>query len=1302
MLSWDRLRRMANVVACVILLTVPHMARASFSLGFQGLVQTLNTGGSITLSSPAGIVVDPSGNVFLADTGNNRIVEVNAQGTPSILTVSGLGVPLASPSGIAIDGSGNLYVADTGNSRVVKIDVTGAGSMVSTGSVTLSSPRGVALDPSGDLFIADTGNNRIVEVTSGGSAAALTITVSTGASTLSSPKGLAVNTAGKLYIADSGNNRIVTVAAGSTTGVVANILGGVTLSNPSAVVVDRIGNVVIADTSNDRIAEIDTASNGTVLSTDSQTLNGPLGVALDPFGTAYIADTGGNRGLVVDPPVNGDLGPGDVTYSLNKSAAGFGHVQLGSANAVTLTLPFTTGGVGLGAVKVLTAGAQNLDFTAGADTNCNSSTGASTFCSVEVDFLPTAPGLRRGAVVLYDTSLNPILTIPLYGWADAPVAALAPNVGSVISTGSVVTSNPYQLAIDGMGNLYIGNYTGKNVTEIPAGGGSASVVALGTPGSVAVQNITGAAIDGAGNLFIGDHQNSRILVVTPSGVVSILSITGLSPSLGFPTALAFDGAGNLYIADFTNARVIEVSTVVVAGSTSSGRGTVLSTGAYSFTGSTLTGLTVDAQGSLYLAARTQNNSSIIKLTTSGVASALAIPNNITPAISNPQGVAVDPMGNLYIVDTANSRIVKITSAGVASAFSISGLTSPATLSSLIFGVTVDPSGNLYVLDWTNNRIVFVNVSGATLTFPTTAVGSSSTSKTATVTNLGNQPLVFSTNPAYTADFSNSSVDPNPCTSSTLLLSGTVCDVAVVFSPQSVGSLSAGITVTDNGLNGTSSTQQVSVSGTSFSPADTTATAVVATPTPIALGQMINLVATVTDTATGHASTVPTGSLSFIDTVGATATTLSGGSAVPLSGGVATLTGVTLSSVGTHIITANYTGVSGAFATSSGSTSVVVGKGIVAITLTSSANPQLIQSPVTFTATVTSAAGVPIGPVTFFDGAASLGDGNLVDGVATLTTSSLASGDHAITVVYSGDSTHLTATSNALNETIGKGAVTVTLASSANPQLVQSPVTFTATVTPATTGILVGTVAFYDGTTLLGNGDLVNGAATLITSSLAVGSHAITAVYTGGSDFMSSTSAVLTQSIADLSISGGGGGSSGGDSTTQTTVPGGTATYALTIVPTAGATFPTPTTLVVTGLPTGATATLPTAGWTQSTTTSWVYPANTAFSAVQLSIQLPAVTAHVDTRPAAGRVIPPLLWGVLLLPFAGRLRRISKHLSRFLSLLLWIIVGSAALATLNGCGSSNGFFGQPRQTYIITVTATSGTVTHSTNLTLTVE
>jgi streptogramin lyase len=398
----------------------------------------------------------------------------------------------------------------------------------------LSSPRGVALDQSGDIFVADTGNNRIVEVTSGGTASALAITVSSGTSTLSSPKGLGVNTSGKLYIADSGNNRIVTVASGSTTGVVQSILGGVTLSNPTAVVTDRIGNVYIADTGNDRIAEIDTSNNGTVLYTASTTLNGPLGVAVDSLGTVYVADTGDSQAYVVNPLVNADLVPGDQTYSLNKSVVEFGHVQLGSTTAVTLTLPFTTDfSSGLGGVKVFTQGTQSLDFTSGSGTTCNSSTGASTSCSVQVNFLPTKAGLRNGAVVLYDTSLNPILTLPLYGWGDAPLAALSPNTGSVISTGSLVTSNPYQVALDGAGNIYLGDYTGKNVTKIPTGGGAASVVSLGTPGSIALQNITGVAIDGAGNLYIGDHQNNRILVMTPGGVVSVLSITGLSPALGF-------------------------------------------------------------------------------------------------------------------------------------------------------------------------------------------------------------------------------------------------------------------------------------------------------------------------------------------------------------------------------------------------------------------------------------------------------------------------------------------------------------------------------------------------------------------------------------------------------------------------------------------------------------------------------------------------------------------------------------------------------------------------------------------------
>jgi sugar lactone lactonase YvrE len=932
----SRIRLVVSWVICLLLLGAAQPALASFSLTFQGYVQTINTGGSITLSSPSGIVVDPAGDIFIADTvsGSGRIVEVNAQGTASVLTISGLSPALGSLAGIAIDGAGNLYVVDSGNTRVVKVSSSGAGSVISTGSVTLTSPQGIALDQSGDIFISDgTGvNSQIVEVTSGGSAAALSITVSTSPTTLDTPKGMAVDVSGNLYITDSasGHNRIVKLAAGSTTGVVVSIAGGVTLTSPSDVAVDRVGNIFICDHpgANARIAEVDTSGTGSVLLTDSVTLsNGAAGVALDVFGTVYIADTGNSRGLIVDPPLDMDPETGGYTSSLNRSVVGFGHIQLGSSSAVTLTVPFTTGiSSGLGGVKVFTSGTQNLDFTATPDTTCNSSTTSSASCSVVVSFLPTAPGLRTGSVVLYDPDLNPILTLPLYGWGDSPVAALTPNAGSLVNTGGVNTNYPYQLALDGAGNMYVGNYvqdgSSPKVVKIPAGGGTASAVST-SPVTLGT-SITGVAVDGAGNLFIADYYHNQIVVVTPGGAASILSISGLSPALGEPTELAFDGAGNLYIGDYaangrSYSRVVEISSLFVLGSTSRGIGTVLSTGSYTFSSSTITGVTVGPNGTVYIAARTSNSSHVVQVTATGVASLLN-PNGVS--FTDPQGVFVDGMGNLYVENsgtTGSSPLVRVTTDGVVSTLNISGLTSPSSLAAG-YGVTTDSSGNLYIPDWNNSRIVFANVSGAALTFPSTGRGSTSAAETATVTNLGNQPLVFSANPTYTANFSENSGDTNPCTSSTSLSSGMDCDVSVEFTPQSVGLLSAGITVTDNTLNVAGSTQQVSVSGASVSSADTTAVAVSVTPTSVTAGQSVTVTATVTDTVTGHNLTVPTGSVTFTDMVGTTATSLS---AATLTAGTATLTGVVLSGTGVHTITANYAGVAGSFNSSSNTATVTV-------------------------------------------------------------------------------------------------------------------------------------------------------------------------------------------------------------------------------------------------------------------------------------------------------------------------------------------------------------------------------------------
>jgi len=1391
MLLGLRSRRFATVLVCLLLLTVAQTAHAAFSLTFQGLVRTLNTGSSITLNSPSDMVVDPAGNIYVTDTDHSQIVEVNAQGTASVLTVSGLSPALVSPRGIAIDGSGNLYVtdADPANSRVVKISPSGAGSVISTGSVTLHSPNGVALDQSGDIFIADTGNSRIVEVPAGGSAAALSINGLSSPSSLNTPMGLAVDVSGNLYIVDSGNDRIVKMAAGSTAGAVVSIAGGVTLNTPSGIAVDGIGNIFIADTGNNRIAEVDTAGNGAVLFTSSVTPSGPLGVAVDVFGTVSIADTSNNRVLIVNPPVSADVTASDPTYSLNNSAVGFGHVQFGSSSSVTLTLQFTTGAVGLGAVKVLTSGTENLDFTSGSDTTCNSSTTASTSCFVQVKFLPTAPGLRQGAVVLYDASQNPILTIPLYGFSDAPVAALAPNSGTVISTGAVAISNPFQGALDGAGNMYVGNYSGKNVIKIPAGGGSASVVSLGNPGGTALENITGVAVDGAGNLFIGDHQNSRILVMTPGGVISVLSINGLSQLLGFPTALAFDAAGNLYIADFTNGRIVEVSSLVVAGSTSSGEGTMIGTGSYSFTGSTLTGLAVDSQGTIYAAARTQNNSSIVKITAAGVASLLPLTNGVT--LNDPQGVALDAMGNIYIVDTGNSRIVKVTTAGATSTLSLSGLSNPSTLGSLLFGVTTDPSGNIYIPDWTNNRIVFVNVSGAALAFANTNVGntSSDSPQTATVTNLGNQPLAFSAAPPFTADFSENGSDTNPCSSSTTLLAGANCDVAIKFTPQSPGSLSANITVTDNALNVANSSQQISASGTGINPGDTTITAISILPSTAVYGQAVTIVAKVADTQSGHTTTIPTGSVTFIDTFGSTISQLSN---VPIdASGTATLSGVVLVGLGTHTITASYVGVSNTFLISSNNASIVIDQspvtvagpsaqpvsitagqaGSIAVTLTGTytasntpsgqisysilnpSNASVLSgtapltagsgsSAATVTIPATLAAGTYMVSITYggdanyrssptaiavslhigqitpsiaWNASGSIPYGTNLTGLLTATASNgstnipggftytatrsggtaspiatitvLGAGTYLLTAIFTPtDTTTYTANTSTATLTVGEASVATSLMSSINPSIMTGSVTFTATAS-SSISTPTGTMSFYDGTTLLGTTTLSQGQAAYTTSSLATGSHSITAAYFGDSNFSANTSSTVAQLVQDFTLSAASSGSS--NTPTQTVAPGGTAIYTLSFGPSSGTVFPAPVILSVSGLPPGATATL----------SPQTLPAGSSLSSVTLAIQLSQQTSelHRDLRLAT-----PAL-ALLFLPFAGRLRRSGKMLQRLGFVLLFLIAGAGAMVGLIGCGAKDsGFFGQAEKTYNVVITATSGSLSHSTSVTLTVQ
>jgi hypothetical protein len=226
----------------------------------------------------------------------------------------------------------------------------------------------------------------------------------------------------------------------------------------------------------------------------------------------------------------------------------------------------------------------------------------------------------------------------------------------------------------------------------------------------------------------------------------------------------------------------------------------------------------------------------------------------------------------------------------------------------------------------------------------------------------------------------------------------------------------------------------------------------------------------------------------------------------LSGGKTTFSTSTLAA-GSHSITAAYGGNTTYNSSTSSTLTQTVNKANTTVTLASSANPSTYGASVTFTATVSPSAAT--GTVTFKDGTTTLGTGTLSGGKATFSTSTLTAGSHSITAAYGGATNYNSSTSSALTQTVNKANTTLTLASSKNPSTYGSSVTFTATVSPSAA---TGTATFKDGSTTLGTGTVSNGKATFSTSTLIAGSHPITAVYGGDTNYNTSTSSALTQTV----------------------------------------------------------------------------------------------------------------------------------------------------------------------------------------------
>ncbi len=465
----------------------------------------------------------------------------------------------------------------------------------------------------------------------------------------------------------------------------------------------------------------------------------------------------------------------------------------------------------------------------------------------------------------------------------------------------------------------------------------------------------------------------------------------------------------------------------------------------------------------------------------------------------------------------------------------------------------------------------------------------------------------------------------------------------------------------------------------------TLTTVMIPTTIVTAGNTFTLKATVAGTL--QTTPVATGTVTFTYTN--TTPAIVAGTATLDATGTATLTGPA-PAAGTYTVVASYGADNTYDVSSSSAGSLTVSNPVTpAITLTPSPSAGKIDTKFTFTAALTSAAGTPTGTVYFMDGTTTLGSAVLTSGAASYSTL-LAVGTHSITARYSGDGSF-----SAVSSTVQSVAVTLygsstTLSSSTASAVFGSSVTITATIaTSGTTLVPSGTVTFLDGTTTLGTGTIKNGTATYTTSALAVGTHALAATYGGDTNFSSSTSSALTQTIVAASVA------LTASPTSLTITNGQTGTVTITATPTGA----------LTGTVTFACGTLPQHTTCMFSPTSLVFSASAAAQTTTLSFATNTAALELPASPFSRRSsLPGAIAAGLFLPLgllglAGS--RSRRAAARRMGLLLLVLAVSLGLAGLSGCGSAAPFNSTTAGTYSVPVTAmvNGGTSTLSLNITV---
>lgn len=1179
--------------------------------------------------------------------------------TFSALNVATGLTPSAFNAGNAIqDSNGDTIFTDVENNRILEESSTGVFISLADASTPVVSGAPLALTATSALAIDGTGN---LYVSSGTSVYVLapgasTLTVlSTPGITFTKPTGLALDTAGDLYIADAATGIIYQDILGDDVTRAFTLTGLPTpLSGPTGLAIDSNNNLYIADTGNNRIVEAPvTTGAATVLNLNSYTLNDPTGVAVDPAGTVYIADNGNQR--ILEATVQNE------------------QFVLTAAPPFTLDAP----------QSVYIEATGNLlisDTTLGLITVVRTTDTIDFPTPTEVGTLDTTPGEDPESLTVQETgNINSILnagTDPALTGTN-PTAFLMATGGSCPSlTGG---------APSGTDTFTVGEVCTYNLNFQP------TVVGPNTANLV----LSTTALGGL------TTSNSASLYGIGLNQLKYFTLTAVSVPPTSPTTVNLNGSVELILTAYKADNTVATDYTGDVTFTTSDPNGVYNGGSAVGTGTSVYTMTAADNGVLTIPVPAG-----LTLNQYGVWYAYA---NADPATVPPGATGSATSNPIYVVEPSTLLLTSSVNPSLVNQTTVFTLTVTATN-----GGTITPTGSVVFYSngisiGTQNLTPTANplVSTASLppyaftaagSYPITATYTSSSNTqggTASLTQLvGNQTgitLTSSVNPSLVGQTTllTATITSLPAfgaTSGTIQffdtfggvttslgivsipVNGNAASLSVSFSTAGTHELTADYTSTNPNILGANSAQYpqkvLNISALSLT----------SSVNPSLPGQLTTLKATLTALGT------PTGTVNFYD-----GNTLIG--STNLNANTASVS-VSFSTTGDHILTAVYSGDNlTETATSPPLTQVVLYTSTV--TLTSSVNPVNVNANTLLTATVKSSTGTPTGMVTFKSNGVIIGTAPMVGGVATLNTSFSLPGVYTLIAVYGGDANDQTANSNTVLETV-INVVNISLTSTVNPVFLDNPTVLTATLTTAAAGTMpTGTVSFLDGTTPIGTVAVVNGIAAINASFVYAGAHNITAVYSGDTVDAPNTSAVFIQTVADFSLTLASGGSNSGS-----TIAGGTTTYNLVVTPIITSTFPGPITLTFSGLPSTVTGTLtPTTIATGSSAT----PVSFALAAAALQtsrLQRPQSPRHHSPLAYA-----PAAFALLGLPLFWFRRRKS-----FASLLAAIIILFGVTAGLSGCMSNaaDGYYGQTPQTYNLTVTATSGNLSRSQYLTLTVQ